>query len=55
MADNKMSLPGSFGGIMRYDEEYESKFMLSPNHVIAYIILVVVVVIGLRLFWTVAA
>jgi preprotein translocase subunit Sec61beta len=51
--DNKISMPGSFGGLMRYDEEYKSKFMLTPTHVIAFIILIVLFVIGLKIFWPV--
>ena len=49
--DNKISMPGSFGGLMRYDEEYKSKFMLSPVHVIAFIIVVILFVIALKTFW----
>jgi len=51
--DGKISMPGSFGGLMRYDEEYKSKFMLTPTHVIAFIILIVLFVIGLKVFWPV--
>jgi len=54
MADNKIHMPGGFGGLMRYDEEYESKFMLSPGHVIGFIILVVLFVLALKIFWPVA-
>jgi len=51
MAENKISMPGAFGGLMRYDEEYTSKFMISPGQVIGFIIFVILVVIGLKLFW----
>ena len=51
MADNKINLPGGMGGLMRYDEEYTSKIMLNPAHVIAFIIAVVLIVIGLKIFW----
>lgn len=54
MADNKISMPGSFGGLMRYDEEYQSRFMLNPSYVIAYIIFVILFVFGLRIFWPAA-
>ncbi|MEM4259330.1 MAG: preprotein translocase subunit Sec61beta [Candidatus Pacearchaeota archaeon] len=53
MANDKISMPGSMGGLMRYDEEYKSKFMLSPVHVIAFIILIVIFVIVLKIFWPV--
>ena len=36
-----ISMPGGFGGLMRYSEEYESKFMLKPAHVIAFVVLIV--------------
>lgn len=51
--DNKISMPGSFGGLMRYDEEYKSKFMLTPAQVIGFIIVVVLFVIALKAFWPV--
>ncbi len=51
--DGKISMPGSMGGLMRYDEEYKSKFMLSPTHVIAFIILVIIFVIALKILWPV--
>ena len=49
--DNRISMPGSMGGLMRYDEEYKSRFMLSPVHVIGFLIGIILVVIGLKLFW----
>ncbi len=49
MAD-KLSMPAGFGGLMRYDEEYETKFKLKPVHVIAFVILIVAFRIGLALF-----
>ncbi len=53
MADNKISLPGVFGGLMRYDEEYTSRFMLSPIQVIGFIVLIIVFVTVLKIFWPV--
>ena len=41
MADNRVNMPAGFGGLMRFDEEYESKIMLKPTHVIAFIILII--------------
>ncbi|MFH1787433.1 MAG: preprotein translocase subunit Sec61beta [archaeon] len=40
-ADNKIQMPGGFGGLMRFSEEYASKFNLKPTHVIAFIILII--------------
>ncbi len=52
--DNRISLPGGMGGLMRYDEEYESKFMLSPGHVIAFIIVIILFVLAMKAFWPIA-
>lgn len=38
MADDKIHMPAGFGGLMRFEEEYESKIMLKPVHVIAFVI-----------------
>jgi len=51
--DGKISMPGSFGGLMRYDEEYKSKFMLSPAQVIGFIVIVILFVVALKVFWPV--
>ena len=48
MADNKIHLPGGFGGLMRYDSEYKSRFMFSPKVVVGFVIAVIVFVILLR-------
>ncbi|MBS3084342.1 hypothetical protein J4411_00305 [Candidatus Pacearchaeota archaeon] len=51
MAENTgFSLPSGFGGLVNYKEEYASKFMLKPTHVIAFIILIVVFRVGLGFF-----
>jgi len=49
--DSKISMPGPFGGLMRYDEEYTSRFMIKPEHVIAFIVGVVAFVVALNIFW----
>ncbi len=43
--DNKINLPGGFGGLMRYSDEFESYINLKPIHVVAFIILI----IGMRI------
>ena len=48
--DNKIKLPGGFGGLVRYSEEYESKFMLKPIYVIIFVILIIGFRIVLPLF-----
>lgn len=53
-SDNKISMPGAFGGLMRYDEEYKSRFMLSPAHVLAFILVIVVFVVVMKVMWPAA-
>ncbi len=51
MADNRISMPGVFGGLTRYDEEYKSRFMITPAQVIGFVIGIVVLVLALKIFW----
>lgn len=51
---NQLQMPGAFGGIMRYDAEYSSKFMISPKTVIAFLVAVIAFVVVLKVFWPVA-
>jgi preprotein translocase subunit Sec61beta len=53
-SDNKISMPGAFGGLVRYDEEYESRFKLSPLHVIGFVIAIIVFVMLLKIFFPIA-
>ncbi len=48
--DNRVQMPGGFGGLMRFNEEYESKFNLKPTHVIVFIVLIIGFRIALSLF-----
>ena len=54
MANDKINMPMGFGGLMRYDEEYPSKLILKPAHIIAFIISVIVFVILLNMFFPIA-
>ena len=51
MADDKIRMPAGFGGLMRFDEEYESKIMLKPIHVIFFVILILAFRISLGVFF----
>jgi len=51
MAKENINLPAGYGGLMRYNEEYKSKFMLEPKHVIIFIILIISFIVLLRLFF----
>lgn len=48
--DNRISMPGTYGGLVRYYDEYRSKLQVKPAHVIAAIVLVVVAEIILKFF-----
>jgi preprotein translocase subunit Sec61beta len=50
MADNKITLPSSGGGIVRYFEEFKSKFTLKPQHVIVLVAVVVILEIILHAY-----
>ncbi|MEK6800625.1 MAG: hypothetical protein AABY05_01715 [Nanoarchaeota archaeon] len=54
MAENKIHLPGGFGGITRYDEEYQSRFMITPTQVIGFAIGILVIVTFLKIIWPTA-
>ena len=47
-------MPGVFGGLMRYDSEYKSKFMISPRQVIGFVIVVVIFILALKLLFPIA-
>ncbi|MEK6928276.1 MAG: preprotein translocase subunit Sec61beta [Nanoarchaeota archaeon] len=52
MASNEgVSMPGPFGGLVRYDEEFESKFKLSPVHVLVFAALIALFAVGLKIFF----
>jgi len=51
MAQNKINVPAGYGGLVRYGEEYDSKFMLKPEYVIVFIVLVILFVTALKIFW----
>jgi len=45
--DNQIQMPGAFGGLIRYNEEYDSPFKLKPIHVIIFIVLLALGVLAL--------
>ena len=45
----KFSLPSSYGGIVRYFEEYKSKIMLKPGHVVFLAVVIISIIIILNL------
>jgi preprotein translocase subunit Sec61beta len=50
MAESGINVPSGFGGLVKFKEEYESKFGLKPIHVILFVILIVVFRIALPFF-----
>jgi preprotein translocase subunit Sec61beta len=54
MANSGISMPGSFGGLMRYNEEYPSKLTLKPAHVVGFVIGVLVFCLVLKIFFPIA-
>ena len=48
--DNKVNMPAGFGGLTRYDEEYDSYINLKPTHVILFIVGIIVFRVGLAVF-----
>lgn len=52
--DSGISMPGGFGGLMRYNEEYDSKIKFKPEHVIIFVILIIIFVLILNIFWPVS-
>jgi preprotein translocase subunit Sec61beta len=51
MANQGINLPSGYGGLMRYNEEYKSRFALSPAQVVLFIILVIAFVAVLKIFF----
>jgi len=49
MADEKMSMPASFGGLVRYFDEYKSRIQIKPEHVVIMIIVLISIEIVIRL------
>lgn len=51
MADNRIQLPQSGGGLIRYNEEMKSNFMMSPYVVMAFIALIIIGILFLHLLY----
>jgi len=50
MAQDKIQMPSSQGGLIRYFDDYQSKIEIKPGHIIVLIITVVVIEILLNLY-----
>jgi preprotein translocase subunit Sec61beta len=51
MAGSGLLMPSGSGGLMRYNDEYKSKLMLSPMHVVVLIVVVILGMAALKLFF----
>lgn len=51
MAGSGLLMPSGSGGLMRYNEEYKSKFMLSPTNVVVLIAIVIIGLAALKLMF----
>ena len=47
--------PYGFGGLMRFNEEFESKFKMTPGQVIGFLVVIVLFSIALHVFWALPA
>tara|TARA_Y100000310_G_C20100897_1_gene542673 strand:- start:200 stop:367 length:168 start_codon:yes stop_codon:yes gene_type:complete len=52
--EQKMQMPGVFGGLMRYDSEYKSRFMFSPSAIVAFVISIILFVLVLKIFFPIS-
>jgi len=55
MANEGISMPGSFGGLMRYNEEYPSRLTLKPAHVVAFVAAIMVFSLVLKIFFPITS
>jgi len=51
MPSQQLNMPSSFGGLMRYNEEYKSPFKISPTQVIVFIIAIIAFVAVMKIFF----
>lgn len=51
MAEQKIRMPASFGGITQYFEDYKSKLEMKPEYVVAIIVVIILLEVALRIFF----
>ncbi|MAG39858.1 hypothetical protein CMI41_02745 [Candidatus Pacearchaeota archaeon] len=51
MATDALGLPSTGGGLMRYSDEYNSKLKFGPGVVIGMVVVVILFVLGLKIFY----
>ena len=50
MANDRISMPSGIGGLVRYFDEYKSKFTLKPGHVVVLCIVIIILMMILHAF-----
>ena len=50
MSKDKVQMPSSMGGLVRYFDEYKSKISFKPGHVIVMAIAIIIIIIILHLY-----
>ncbi len=50
MADDRVRLPSSMGGLVSYTSEYDTKIKFKPGYVVVFCIIVLVIVIILQIY-----
>jgi len=50
MAQDKIQMPSSGGGLVRYFDEYKSKLMFKPGTIVFWIVLVIIIEILLHTY-----
>lgn len=55
MANQSINMPSSFGGLMRYNEDFQSKFMIKPTHVILFVVAIGITIAILKVFFPITA
>ena len=50
MAKDKVSMPSSGGGLIRYFDDYKSKITFKPGHVIIMCVVVMIIIILLHAY-----
>ncbi len=50
MAKDKVQMPSSMGGLVRYFDEYKSKIEFKPGHIIILCIVVIVIMVILHAY-----
>ena len=53
MAKDRVMLPSSGAGITRYFDEYKSKIMIKPGHVIVICVVIIIITILLNAYGSV--